>query len=275
MNQYLSRTWVLLRGNWILLSILILETLVMLIFKGGEVGLTPNFSLEIALYFFHLAVLGGWLFQMKRVVLDPGHRTNWDDFFHGVARYFGPMLGGGAMFMLVSLMGVALSMALAGALSGPPDMKLVEQLWQLMQTEKTQQLQAMVQQPSPAMLQLESWIMTFLGGIFVLGVFTSTLSFWTHWCVLSDSSWIKAWSSSQQTLFRHWKAVLWLGLIWLFPTGMIYTGFLSGVPPIAMVAFFLSLLAKTYFSLLFCLFLSELEPDRVVPVPPLAASTSS
>lgn len=268
MNDLLGRTWQLLRGNWILLSILILETLIMLVFKGGDIGMTPNPTLEIALYFFHLAVLGGWLFQMKRVILEREHRASWDDFFNGVARYFGPLLGGGAMFLLVCMLGAVLALALAGGIAGPPDMKLVEQIWQLVQAEKIKELETLLQSQTPAIQQLATWVMTFLGGLGLLGLYSATLCFWTQWCVLADSSWPKAWGRSQRTVLRHWKPMLWLGLIWLLPTLVVYGGMFSGVSLLTMLAFFASLLAKTYFTLLFCLFLAELEPDQMTPVAP-------
>lgn len=268
MNDLLTRTWTLLRGNWILLSILVIETMVMLMFKGGEVAMSPNFTLELALYFFHLAVLAGWLFQMKRVALDASHRTTWDDFFNGVARYFGPLLGGGAMFLLVCLLGIVLAMGLAGAIAGQPDLKLVTQLWQLVQAEKVQELQKLFEAQSPGLQQLESWVLTCLGGLSLLGIYTATLCFWTQWCVLADSNWLKAWSNSQRVMFKHWKPMLWVGMVWLLPTVVCNLGLFSGFAPIVMVAFFLSLLAKTYFTLLFCLLLIELEPEKITPLPP-------
>lgn len=266
MNDILIRTWVLLKGNWILLSILILETLVMLVFKGGQVGLTPNLFQEMALYFFHLAVLGGWLYQMKTVILHPNHRTGWDDFFNGVARYARQLIGGGAMFMLVCLLGGILALGVAGGLAGPPDMKLMDQIWQLLQANKMHELEVLMQQQSAAFQQLEQWLASFLAGLALLGLYTMTLCFWTHWCVLADSSWIRAWSRSQQILRKHWKPLLWLGMIWAAPTLLIHVGILSGISALAILAFFLSLLAKTYFTLLFCLFLCELEPADVAPL---------
>lgn len=155
---------------------------------------------------------------------------------------------------------------------GPPDEKLMTQIWQLLQGEKTQEVMKLIEAQSPAMVQLQSWVMTFLGGLFLLAIYTTTLCFWTHWCVLADSSWLKAWSISQKTLRKHWKPMLWLGMIWMAPTLLINLGILSGIAPIAVVAFFLSLLAKTFFTLLFCLFLIEQEPGLIKALPaPVAA----
>ncbi|PKL78443.1 MAG: hypothetical protein CVV27_03305 [Candidatus Melainabacteria bacterium HGW-Melainabacteria-1] len=267
MNEILTRSWRLLTSNWMLLSVLILETLILLVFKGGQVGMTPNLMLEMALYFFHLAVLAGWLFMIKAVLLRADHRASWDDFFNGVARYFTPLLGGGAMFLMVCLLGLLMAVSLATGLAGEPDMKLVEQFWQLLQANKTTELDKLMQQHPAVVEQLERWVGVLVAGLALLGLYALSLCFWTYWVVLGDLGWIKAWRSSQLSLRKHFKPLLFLGLVWLMPTLLIHAGLLSGLGPIQMAAFFLSLLAKVYFTLLFCHFLVLAEPEGVTPLP--------
>lgn len=267
MKDLLSRTWQLLQTNWILLTVVIAETLVMLIFKGGQVGMSPNLMLEMAVFFFHLAVLGGWLYQMKAVVLRENHRANWDDFFNGVAKYFSPLLGGGAMFLVICMVGLLLSVALATAVNGELNQPLIEKLSQLMQQNKTGEIEKILTAQSAELAQLERWMLTMLGGLLVLGIYCLSLCFWSHWCVLGDTGWSLAWTNSQQTLRKHWKPLLGLGLIWILPTGLMTIMLYSGIQPLALMAMLLGLIVKTYFTLLFVQFLVLAEPERVAPLP--------
>lgn len=267
MKDLLSRTWKLLQNNWILLTVMIAETLVMLIFKGGQVGMSPNLVLEMAVFFFHLAVLAGWLYQMKSIVLRENYRSTWDDFFNGVARYFSPLLGGGAMFLVICMVGLLLSVALATAINGELNQPLVEKLSLLMQENKTGEIEKIIVAQSADMTQLQNWMLTLLGGLLLLALYCLSLCFWSHWCVLGDTGWSQAWTNSQQTLRKHWKPLLGLGLIWILPTGLLTFMLYSGVQPLALMAMLLGLIVKTYFTLLFVQFLVLAEPERVTPLP--------
>ncbi|MGV3525110.1 MAG: hypothetical protein ACO1RX_12840 [Candidatus Sericytochromatia bacterium] len=265
MNEILTRTWKLLQGNWILLSVLMLETLVLLIFKGGQMMFSGNAALEMALFFLHMAVLAGWTYQMKAVMLRPEHRTNWDDFFTGVARYFTPLMVGGAVFLGLCLTGLLLSVMLGQALVGLPDDKILTEMGKLVQQEKTSEILAFLQKNPVALEQMQRWALVVFSGLLVLAGFASTLFFWTQWVVLGDLAWNPAWRHSQRTVFRHWRPLLLLSLIWGVPTLLLQAGLFLG-DVVALVAFLGSLVLKTYFSLLFCQFLLDREPEAVTPL---------
>lgn len=266
MNDLLTRTWYLLQNNWILLSVLIVESLVQLIFKGGKLGPGNNMMLEIALYFFHLAVLAGWLYQMKVVLMRENHRSTWDDFLNGVARYFNVLMGGGGMFFFLIFMGFMLSVMLAQMVAGMPDEGLLQKVTEFWQAGKTAEIERLIQDNQEAVQQLSFWVMTLLVGLFLVAVYAVSLSFWTYWAVLSNLNWPQAWRSSQATVKKHWKSLTYLGLICLVPTAIIIAGFFSGNPVVQFVAYFASLLAKVYFSLLFMQFLFLAEPELITPL---------
>jgi len=266
MGDLLTRTWGLLQNNWILLAVLVLESLVQLVFKGGRLGPSNNMMLEIALYFFHLAVLAGWLYQMKAILIRESHKANWDDFLNGVARYFNALMGGGAMFFFVVFMGFMLSVTLAQMVAGMPDEGFLRQLSELWQAGKTTEIERVLQANQEAVQQLSLWGLTLLMGLLMIGIYAITLSFWTHWTVLSTLNWPQAWRSSRATIKKHWKVLSYLGVICLVPSLIIFAGFFSGNPVVQFVAYLASLFAKLYFTLLFMQFLVLAEPDQISPL---------
>lgn len=267
MNELLVGSWQLMQRNWILLTVVMLETLILLLVKGGQVGLSPDVFLEMVLFFFHLAVLGGWLNQIKVILLDPGQRASWDDFFNGVARYFGQMLAGGAMFLFVCLLGFLVATSLAGAFAGVPDTKLVEEISKLVQANKLTELEALMKAKPDLFAQLNRWVGVLMAGLVVLALYCASIAFWTHWTVLGNQTWIASWRSSQKVMRRHWKPMLYLGMLWLVPTALLQGTLLTGLDALVLAGFLLGLLAKTYFTLLFCNFLVKAEPELVAPLP--------
>lgn len=266
MQNLLTQTWALLQRNWILLGILMLETLIQLVFKGGQLGPGINPFQTVALSFFHLAVLAGWLYQMKVILLRENHRTHWGDFFDGVARYFSAMMGGGVMFLFLLITGLLLSTMLAQLVAGTPNEQLVQKLAELWQAGKHQELEHLIAQNQEALKQIGTWATVVLAGMSLVGLYALTLAFWTHWVVLGNQRWTQAWRSSQQVMFRHWKPLFLLGLIWTAPNLLLLGLLLSGDTLLQFVALMGSLFAKTYFTLMFMYFLLLIEPKQITPL---------
>lgn len=273
MQTLLSETWRLLLRNNILLTVIIFETLILLFFRGGQLAFGLNPLMEMALYFFHLAVLAGWLYQMKHIIVRPEERVGFGHFLDGVARYFQPMMAGGALFVLICILGFMLAIGLASLLIGAPDETLLTKISELIQQEKFTEIEPLLQASPEATQQLLSWAMSFLGGLTLLGLYLATLFFWTQWIVLADMRWPQAWRRSQVIMFKQWKALIWLSLVWLIPHLFIYGGLFSGNTVVTVIAFFLLLLAKAYFALLFMRFLALAEPENVTPLEPSSPKT--
>jgi len=274
MENLFTRTWQLLRANTILLMIVLFETTLMLFFRGGQLQFGFNPMMEMALYFFHLAVLGGLLYQMKKITQQPEERATLDDFLNGVGRYFQRLMTGGSVLVLIFIIGFIMSLSMSLLVAGAPDEKFTTTLAELVQAGKYEELQTQLQANPELTQSLTRWVFTFLSGLAVLGIYISTLYFWTFWVVLADMHWYAAWKMSQRSLLKHWRMMLYLGMVWLVPTGMIYASLLSGNTIISMIAFTLSLVAKAYFTLLFVRFWTLAEPELITPLEPVAETKS-
>lgn len=270
MENLFTRTWQLLRSNTILLMVVLFETTLMLFFRGGQLQFGFNPMMEMALFFFHLAVLGGWLYQMKKIQQQPDERATFDDFLNGVGRYFQRLMMGGSVLVLIFIVGFIMALSMALLIAGSPDEKFMASLAELVQAGKFEEMQTALQKAPEQAQQLTRWIFTFVSGLAVLGLYLSTLYFWTFWVVLADMHWYPAWRFSQRSLLKHWRMMLYLGMIWLVPTAFIYASLLAGNAVLSMVAFTLSLVAKAYFTLMFVRFWMLAEPDLITPLEPVA-----
>lgn len=275
MQTLLTQTWSLLQRNWILLWVVVGEAVVFALVQGGGANYNPIFLM--ALYFFHLAVLAGWLYQMKAVVLREEHSTSFDDFFEGVARYFLPLMGGGSMFVFLWMMALIFGLIFAQLLGGAPEgamqeqmQPVMEQLTQLVQAGKAEEAQLLLDQ-HPAMLKMMTrWVFALLLVAAVVGLYCVTLCFWTHWAVLSDMRWMHAWRKSRETLWRHWRSLTVIGFVWLLPWSfarfLSIGGALAGNPVFALVGKALLLVVNTYFSLLFINYLIHIDRESITPL---------
>lgn len=268
MSQLLVRTWQLLSQNRILLAPVLFETLIILLFTGGGGMMDSNPISSLALFFLHQALLGGWLYQMKIVLLERSKPASWDDFFEGVARYFWPLLAGSSMFFLILIMLLSLCSMIAEAWLGPLDTRFLEKLLPLLQGGETAQIEALFKQNEAAVQLMLQWAGVFAVGLAILAVVAILTSFWQQYVVLSGMSWLNAWKNSKNLIFRHLGALSLLGLFWLLPTLLLQILMMSRQPLLSILALTGDILAKAYFTLLFSHALLQLDREQVTPLPP-------
>jgi hypothetical protein len=91
---------------------------------------------------------------------------------------------------------------------------------------------------------------------------------------LADGGWIQAWRLSRQTILKHWKPLFLLGLIWALPTAFFQLLLFTGIELLALSGMMLGLIVKTYFTLLFCNFLVQQQPEQVKPLSENAAPSA-
>lgn len=267
MNDILVRTWQLLSQNWILLGPVLIETLIMLVFSGAG-GLGEGNVLSILAFFFlHQALLGGWLYQMKVVLLQREPKVAMDDFFEGLARYFWPMLNGASVFFLLFMLLFMLGSLLSDALFGPLDQTLIEKALPLVQNGDLEKLQALMQTEAAKVLVFLQWAQVFVGAFTLLAIVGVVTSFWQQYCVLGQMSWWQAWKRSKDLIFKFPGKITYFGFIWLIPSVILQFFLLSGQPLLQILGMGLDVLVKAYFTLLFCQIVLDLDRESVSPLP--------
>jgi hypothetical protein len=267
MSDILVQTWHLLRQNWILLGPVLIETVIMLIFTSGGGWAGANGVSTLALFFLHQALLGGWLYQMKIVLLQRETKVSFDDFFEGLARYFWPMLNGASVFFLLLMMILLLCSILAESWFGPVDPALLDKFVAPMQNGDLEKVRVIMEQEGERILVFLKWAQVFLGGLTLLGLLAVVTSFWQQYCVMGQMTWIKAWKCSKNLIFKHPAQITYLGLLWLVPSVLLQAMLLSGQAVLQVFALGLDLVTKTYFTLLFCNLVLKLDSENVTPLP--------
>lgn len=265
MNDILVRTWRHLSQNWILLGPVMIETLIMLVFSGG-MGEGNAMSI-LALFFLHQALLGGWLYQMKIVLKQREPKVSLDDFFEGLARYFWPMLNGASVFFLLFMLLLMLGSLISEAWFGPLDQGLVEKAMPLVQNGDLEKLQALMQQEAAKVLVFLQWAQVLVGAMTLLAIVGVLTSFWQQYCVLGQMTWWQAWKRSKNLILKFPGKITYLGFLWLVPTVFLQLMMLSGQAVLQIFAMGLDLVAKTYFTLLFCQIVFDLDPEGVTALP--------
>lgn len=267
MNEILVRTWQLLSQNWILLGPVLIETVIMLVFtSGGGMGEGSAMSI-LALFFLHQALLGGWLYQMKIVLLQREPKTSLDDFFEGLARYFWPMLNGASVFFLLFMLLFMLGSLLSEAWFGPLDQGLIEKALPLVQNGNLEKLQSLMQTEAAKVLVFLQWAQVLVGAFTLLAIVAVVTSFWQQYCVLGQLTWWQAWKRSKNLIFKFPGKITYLGFLWLIPTVILQFFMLSGQAVLQILAMGLDLVVKTYFTLLFCQIVFDLDRESVTPLP--------
>jgi hypothetical protein len=267
MNNLLVQTWQLLRKYRLLLAPVALESLIMILFTGGRGFLDGNHISSLALFFLHQALLAGWLYQMKIILLERTAPISWDDFFEGVGRYFWPLLSGASMFFLLLMVDLSLCSVIAENLFGALDTAFLEKVMPLLQKGDSAGLEKLLTQNRAIVTQLMQWSGVLLSGLAVMGIILALTSFWQSYCVLADQTWVKGWKSSQRLIFRHPGKMTYLGLLWLLPTLFVQVLLLNNQPLLLVTGLSLDILSKTYFTLLFNHAVLQLDRASITPLP--------
>lgn len=270
MNNLLLRTWQLLQGNAYLLLPVFAESFFLLLVTGGGGVAAMNGITMVSLFFLHQAITAGWIYQMKKLWQEPTRRPTWDEFLEGIARYFWVLLSGNSALVLLFLMILWISSTIASGFLGEPDLKLAEQLLELLQNGKSQDMQTLLQQQAQSVAQLANWAQFILIGLVSFAILLALIFLWPQYCVMYDQTWLQAWRSSRITLFSHLRWSTLLGALWLLFTVLVLIGDLSGSPLFQILAYGLNLVSKAYFTLLFCGFVHWAETTNVQqPLPPV------
>lgn len=267
MNQILVRTWQLLSQNRILLIPVLFETLLILLLAGGNPMMAGNSFSSLALFFLHQALLGGWLYQMKIVLLQRNQPVSWDDFFEGVARFFWPLLAGASMFFLIFILLLSLCSLIAEILWGPLDTQFLETLLPLLQAGETEKILSLLQKNEATVQRLLQWGGIFVVGMAVMAIIAILTSLWQQYTVFAGMNWLSAWKHSKNFVLSHIKPLSLLGLYWFLSTLLLQIFLISRQPLLNILGLTGDILAKAYFTLLFSHALLLLDREWVTPLP--------
>lgn len=260
-----ARAWALLKNNWILFGLMMLETLFTLFLLGGQAGgLNP--LLFVLMIYLHLVVLGGWFYQMKRIVLQPGHRASWGDFFAGVSLHAGRMLVGGGYLLLVFLAVMFISSWGINFFVPTPQTEVLTELQELAAAGDNQKLWAFVQSKPALQEQLWKVLAVFLGAMTVLGIFLLSIFFWPYNVVLYGMRWREAWRFSRRFMLQAWRPLLPLAAAWTLVHVLFVLSAFTGQVLIVMLSYMAYLLAKTVLPLMTLLFLVDYAPEQLTPI---------
>lgn len=260
-----ARAWALLQNNWILFGLMMLETLFTLFLLGGQAGgLNP--LLFVLMIYLHLVVLGGWFYQMKRIVLQPEYRTTWSDFFSGVSLHAGRMLVGGGYLLLVLLAVMFVSSVAINVAVPAPQTEVLTELQNLAAAGDNQKLWDFVQAQPELQSQIGKVLVIFFAAMGVLGLFLLSIFFWPYNVVLYGMRWREAWRFSRRFMMQAWRPLLPLAAAWTMVHVFFVLSALTGQVLIVMLTYIAYLLAKTLLPLMTLLFLVDYAPEQLTPL---------
>lgn len=273
MSVILARTWENLRNNWILFLPIIVLGLFVRVMGSMNAELTGLYFISI--FLLDRAMKAGLLNQMKNIVLTPERRTNFNDFYEGVARYFWSLAGGSIAFIVMALIILSTTLYIADNIVGEVNSEQVQELWKSYTTQSATPTGVNDYSVQKDYEHTYRWLSIALIGIVLILGLGAIIFLWPQYCVFKNETWLEAWQDSQNIVFRYWTGCVYLGTFWLIPTAMVYLGLMSSSPLIQLMAFVTDLFLKTFFLLMFCQFVLMADPDQFIDQLPKDSYTLS
>jgi hypothetical protein len=267
MNKLLQDSWEILKKNPNLYTPPALLLLLGGLVNPAEASVSPFFIVSVITFIFiNIAVTAGWLNEIKVVIVSREQKASFDDVLVGIGKYFGVILVGS--FILFSLLITFLSVHLTAASSmigmTQENISAFQKIWQTIRTLKQEELEAYVTKIDPSLLLIAyKWVFAVISYLCLAGIFYFFISLWTQCCVFRGVSWFQGWRRSFKLVTKNLGIYTVLTLIQSMVIFMLFmlTLLLSDIFTQILLTV-ISVITKTYFAVLFCLFIVRFDDDN-------------
>lgn len=266
MEKLLQDCWDLLRQNTNLYIAPVILLFSGLLIENSGFS-TPEMIGIGTVIMINLAISAGWINQIKVVILEK-RKSNFDDLFEGIGRFFGNILMGNIFLILLITSFFLIFMSLSGIFVelSDPMVNQLSQVFEKVKNLKQEEVSSFILNLNPEIKNLIGKVgMVFLSFLTFSGLFYFFISLWAQCLIINELSWYASWKKSisliASNLFKY--SILSIVETIVFSIILVLTLLIKD-PVSQIVLLVFNIISKTYFMVLFSLFVLKFDKNRKV-----------